>query len=82
MVTTTTTSVTTIVSIGSLAVPLGAAAAVVLLALLVQKELVSTMTDKWAVRLGKVLNAAIVPLLIAFSFSVVMKVISIIYFGS
>lgn len=71
MISTVTTSTITIVTAaGSFAV----IGIFVLLALLVQKELVSASNSERAGRLGKILDIGIVPLLIAFVLVVVSKV--------
>ena len=49
----------------------------VLLALLVQKELVSAMVGKRAERLSQALNIAIAPLLIVFVMTVITKVVEV-----
>ncbi len=72
--TVTTTTVTTIASIataGSLAV----VGILMLLALLVQKELASASDSRFALALRRIVNVAIVPLLLGFAFIVAVKVI-------
>jgi len=72
--TVTTTTVTTILSIataGSLAV----VGILLLLAFLIQKELASASESRFAAALSRVSNVAIVPLLVAFAFIVVVKVV-------
>ena len=72
--TVTTTTVTTIASMataGSLAV----VGIVLLLALLIQKELASASDSRFAQVLSRVVNIAIVPLLLGFAYIVVFKVI-------
>ena len=71
MISTITTSTVSIVSLaGSFAI----IGILVLLALLIQKELTSAAEGKSWLRLGKVLNIGIAPLLIAFVLVVVSKV--------
>ncbi|MGD9146906.1 MAG: hypothetical protein PVI80_15175 [Anaerolineae bacterium] len=71
--TVTTTTVTTVAAFAT-----GGALAVVgilmLLTLLVQKELSSASESRFAIALNRVLNIAIVPLLLAFVFIVGVKV--------
>ena len=75
MITTVTT--TTIMTLKAIA---GASLALVaistLLVLLVKKELLQASRHEGALRLSRVLNIAIVPLLIVFMITVVMKVIA------
>jgi chromate transport protein ChrA len=77
MITTTTT--TTVASIGPLATTLGAAVAVFLLVLLFQKELTVSSSKRWIKQLSKSLNIAIYPLLLAFAFTGLVKLISIVF---
>ena len=70
-VTTTTISTVTTVALGA---SLGLVAIVALLALLIQKEVVVAAAGPRAKTLGRVLNTAIVPLLITFGAIVFMKV--------
>ncbi|MBV7330754.1 hypothetical protein KFU94_21425 [Chloroflexi bacterium TSY] len=72
--TVTTTTVTTVYS----AAGISAIATLILLVLLVQKELVSSGDKPWQRALGKVLNIAIVPLLLSFGFIVFMKIMEVI----
>jgi hypothetical protein len=69
--TVTTTTVTTILGVGSLAL----AGILVLLTLLVQKELASASESRFARTLSRVVTVAIVPLLLAFVFIVAAKVV-------
>jgi hypothetical protein len=72
--TVTTTTVTTIASMataGSLAV----VGIVMLLALFLQKELASASESRFARTLSRVVNVAIVPLLLGFVYIVLVKVI-------
>jgi hypothetical protein len=76
--TVTTTTVTTVAALatpGSLAV----FGIVLLLAFLVQKELASASEGRFAYTLSRVLNVAIVPLLVAFVFIVAVKVAEILH---
>jgi len=68
--TVTTSTFTTVTAAGSFAV----IGIFVLLALLIQKELVSASNSERASRLGKILDIGIVPLLIAFVLVVISKV--------
>jgi hypothetical protein len=68
--TTTVTTIMTLATAGSLAV----AGIVLLLLFLVQKELASASEGRFPVALGRVLNVAVVPLLLAFLFIVVVEV--------
>ena len=69
--TTTVTTITSIATAGSLAV----VGIVMLLALLVQKELASASESRFSRVLVRIVNVAIVPLLLGFVYIVVMKVI-------
>jgi len=69
--TTTVTTIMTLATAGSLAV----AGIVLLLLFLVQKELASASDGRFAAALGRVLNVAIVPLLLGFVFIVAVKVV-------
>ena len=69
--TTTVTTITSIATAGSLAV----VGILMLLALLVQKELASASESRYARVLSRVLNVAIVPLLMGFAYIVAVKVI-------
>jgi hypothetical protein len=69
--TVTTTTVTTILGVGSLAL----AGILVLLTLLVQKELASASESRFAQTLNRVVTVAIVPLLLAFVAIVAYKVV-------
>lgn len=69
--TTTVTTITSIATAGSLAV----VGIVMLLVLLVQKELASESESRFARVLSRVMNVAIVPLLLGFAYIVAVKVI-------
>jgi hypothetical protein len=71
-VTTTTATALTTAAVTSLAL----IAIITLISLLIQKEIVSGVAGSRAGRLSKALNVAIVPLLIVFISTVVIKVIS------
>jgi hypothetical protein len=71
--TVTTTTVSTVTTV-ALAASLGLVSIVTLLMLLIQKELVTAATGPRAKALGRILNMAIVPLLMAFALIVVVKV--------
>jgi len=72
--TVTTTTVTTIASMAT-ASSLAVVGIIVLLALLIQKELASASDSRFARVLSRVVNIAIVPLLLGFGYIVVFKVI-------
>lgn len=72
--TVTTTTVTTIASLAS-AGSLAVVGILMLLALLIQKELASESESRFARALSRVVNVAIVPLLLGFVYIVVVKVI-------
>jgi hypothetical protein len=69
--TTTVTTITSIATAGSLAV----VGILMLLALLVQKELASASEGRYARALSRIVNVAIVPLLLGFGYIVAVKVI-------
>ena len=71
--TVTTTTVSTVTTV-ALAASLGLIAIVTLLALLIQKELVTVGSGARTQALGRALNMAIVPLLMAFALIVAVKV--------
>lgn len=76
MITTvTTTTTTTVATIGVTSLAL--IAIVTLLILLVNKELILATRRPWALRLNRALNIAIVPLLVVFVTTVVMKVAAV-----
>jgi len=77
MVSTVTTTVVSVVTIDYLAAPLGAACVVLLVGLLIQKELTSSNSGPWVRLLGRVLNIAIIPLFMAFAFTLIVKVADI-----
>jgi hypothetical protein len=72
--TVTTTTVTTIAALAT-ASSLAVFGIVLLLLFLVQKELASATENRFALALGRVVNIAIVPLLLAFVFVVAFKVL-------
>jgi len=73
--TVTTTTVSTITSTTVVfAASLGLIGIITLLSLLIQKEMVTSLTGPRAKALGRVLNIAIVPLLMAFFLIVVVRV--------
>jgi len=74
---TTITTTTVVVAAGGLAVPLGVISTVLLLALLVNKELINTQSSPGYRNLDRVLNVVIVPLLMVFAFAVVLKLITL-----
>jgi hypothetical protein len=69
--TTTVTTLTSIATAGSLAV----VGILMLLALLIQKELASGSESRYARALSRIVNVAIVPLLLGLAYIVVLKVI-------
>lgn len=73
MITTvTTTTTTSVIGVTSLAlIAIGT-----LLVLLVKKELISSSKGEWAVRLEQVINIAIVPLLMVFGMTVVVRILA------
>jgi hypothetical protein len=75
MISTVTTTTVTIVTTVALAASLGLVATLTLLALLVQKELVTATASARAQVWGRVLNIAIVPLLMGFVLIVGVKVV-------
>jgi hypothetical protein len=76
--TVTTTTITTIMtSTTGLAASLMLLAVLALLFFLIQKEILSAATSARARAMGKVLNIAIVPLVLSFIFIVVVKVASV-----
>jgi len=77
--TVTTTTVTAITSsTAGLAASLLLLAVLALLFFLIQKEILSNATNPRALAMSKVLNIAIVPLVMSFIFIVVVKVASVI----
>ena len=74
--TVTTTTVTTVTTV-ALAASLALFAIVVLLIMLIQKEILSVSTSTRGQTLSKILNIAIVPLLLVFVFTAVVKVIQV-----
>ena len=78
--TVTTTTVSTITSTTVVfAASLGLIVILTLLALLIQKELVTAVATPRARALGRVLNVAIVPLLMAFALIVVVRVAEVLH---
>ncbi len=75
MVTTVTTTTVTIAAAGSLTLIV----ILTLLALLIQKEIVSGLDNIRAKRLSKALNVAIVPLVLVFVTSVLFEVLAILH---
>ena len=74
--TVTTTTVTTVTSV-ALAASLALLAMVALLIFLIQKEILSAGTSERAQALSRVLNVAIVPLLLSFVFIAVVKAVQV-----
>ena len=77
MVSTVTSVTISTVTTVALSASLGLVAIVILLALLIQKELVSVAVGPKAKAFGRVLNTAIVPLLMVFAVTVVVKVLEV-----
>lgn len=71
--TVTTTTVSTVTTV-ALATSIALVSIVALLALLIQKEWLTAATGPRAKALGRVLNTAIIPLLIVFAVTLVVKV--------
>ena len=74
MISTVTTSTVSTVTTVALAGSIGLIGIVLLFTMLVQKDVTSSSSDKRLNRLGKTLNIAIIPLLIAFALIVVVKI--------
>jgi hypothetical protein len=74
-VTTATTAAASTVGAGSLAL----VAICTVLLLLLNKEIILVSKREWAVQLNKTLNVAIVPLLIIFVATIVVKVLSVLH---
>jgi hypothetical protein len=74
--TVTTTTVTTVTTV-ALAATLSLLAVVALLIFLVQKEILSVASDERAQALNRVLNIAIIPLLLSFVFIAAVKVVQV-----
>jgi len=77
MVTTVTTTTTTVTTVAAATITLIAVLA--LLALLVQKEIFSNIQGARAKRISRALNVAIVPLVIVFIATVILKVYEVLY---
>lgn len=73
MITTVTTTTTTTVT-STNAASLALIAVCTVLVLLLNKEILMASQREWAVRFGKALNVAIVPLLVVFITSVIVQV--------
>jgi hypothetical protein len=78
MISTITTSTVTILTSSAFAGTLALVGIFVLISLLVQKELTTNSTNSRLIRLGRVVNIGILPLLIAFILVVIFRVIEII----
>jgi hypothetical protein len=76
--TVTTTTVSTVTTV-ALAASLGLVAILTLLLLLIQKEVVTAAAGPRSTVLGRVLNTALVPLLLVFGFTVVVKVVEVLH---
>lgn len=72
-VTTTTTTTVTTFGVASLAL----IAIVTMLVLLVSKEIILATKQPWALRFNKAVNVAIIPLLVVFITTVVMRVAAV-----
>jgi hypothetical protein len=77
MVTTVTTTTVTTVTTVTLGAALSLVAIVILLALLIQKEVLSAGQSPWSQNLGRVLNFAIVPLGMGFAVMAVVKILEV-----
>ena len=77
MISTVTTSTVSTVTTAAIAGSIALIGIFVFFALLFQKEITTTATGSRMKRLGQALNVGIIPLLIAFIFIVVSKVIEI-----
>jgi hypothetical protein len=78
MITTVTTATTTATStVGATSLALVAICTVMIL--LLNKEIMMVSQRDWAVRLSKTLNVAIVPLLIVFIATVLMKILGLLH---
>ena len=75
MISTVTTSTITILTTSAIAGSLALVGVLVLIALLVQKEVISASTDSRFHKLSRIVNIGILPFLIAFVLIVVFKVI-------
>ncbi len=73
--TTTVSTITTVSLVGSFTL----IGILVLLALLVQKELASGSTNLWVTRLRRVVNVGIVPLMLVFVLSTIVKIVEVLY---
>jgi hypothetical protein len=73
--TTTVSTITTLSLVGSFTL----ISVLVLLALLVQKELASGSNSVWGRRLQRVVNVGIVPLLMVFVLSTIVKVVEVLH---
>jgi len=56
---------------------LGFMTTISLILFLASKEIIITIPEEWAVVMSRVLNVGIVPLLLVFAFTVVMRVIEV-----
>lgn len=72
MITTVTTTTTTTLN-SAIAGSLGLMVTFLLISLLLQQEIISSITSAWALRLRSVLKAAIIPLMAVFAVSVAMR---------
>ncbi len=74
MVSTVTTSTVTTVTTVALSASLALLAVIALLIFLIQKEILSASSSERAKIFSRVLNVAVIPLLLSFAFIAVMKV--------
>ena len=77
MISTVTTSTVSTITTVALAGSIALIGIVLLLILLIQKEVISSSEKVNLQRLSKVLNIGIVPLLIAFVFTVIVKIVEV-----
>lgn len=74
--TVTTTTVTTVTSI-AMAASMALLAIIVLMVLLIQKEIISVSDNRRLQAWGRIINVAIVPLLLSFAFIAVIAVVEV-----
>ncbi len=77
MSSTVTTTTTAALSSVALAASLSLILVVTLLMLLIHKDIISTSTFPWAERLNRALNIAIVPLLVIFSLTLIVRLFEV-----
>ena len=77
MISTVTTTTVTSVSSVALAASLSLVVVLLFLALLINKEIVSSVETSWAQRLSRIVNVALVPAGLACAFTIVVKVMEV-----